>query len=132
MIDKLKELRNIVMGGMIMTWDETTQKFNDFFSTTKTIQQLKGRYAKITHYKPSPNAWTDEQCKELFNEMEEPGTMNFKVLAKRLIFEKKDDKQLRNKTDQLWSKKNLFLSAAATKTSQATVDDFPTGDEPST
>ena len=64
--------------------------------------------------------------------MEEPGTMNFKILAERSIFIGKDDNQLREKTKRLLSKKKLYLSAAATKTGEATGDDVPTGAEPST
>ena len=133
MIDKLVELRKFVVpGGM---WDETTKEFNDFFSTTKKNKQLQSSYSKITNYKPSrssPCAWTEEQCKELLIEKEEPGTMNFKILAERSIFIGKDDNQLREKTKRLRSKKKLYLSAAATKTGEATGDDVPTGAEPST
>ena len=129
MIDKLVELR--MPGGM---WDETTQKFNDFFSTTKKNKQLQSSYSKITNYKPSrssPCTWTEEQCKELLIEIEEPGTMNFKILAERSIFNGKNDNQVKNKTDKLRVKKKLYLSAAATKTGEASGDYAPIGAVPS-
>ena len=72
------------------------------------------------------------QCKELLIEMEEAGKMDYIVLAKRLIFNGKDAFQLKNKTNKLLIKKKLYLSADATKIGVATVDDLPTGAEPST
>ena len=64
--------------------------------------------------------------------MEEPGRMDHKELAKRSIFKGKDNIQLRKKTNYLRLKKKFYLSAAATKTGVATVDDFSTGAETST
>ena len=58
--------------------------------------------------------------------------MDYKVLAKRLIIKGKIDSQLKNKTKKLLEKKKLYLSADATKIGVATVDDLPTGAEPST
>ena len=72
------------------------------------------------------------QCKELLIEMEKPGTMDHIAVAKRSIFKGKDANQLRNKKNKLLMKKKLYLSADATKISVATVDDLPTGAEPST
>ena len=68
----------------------------------------------ITNYKPSPNTWTEDQCKAFLMEMEKPGTMDYKVMAKRLIFKGKEDKQFENKTAKLRLKKIALLSAAAT------------------
>ena len=46
-------------------------------------------------------------------EMEEPGRMNHKELAKRSIFKGKDNIQLSEKAKTLRTKKKLYLSAAA-------------------
>ena len=127
MDDKLLELRKFVL-----TMDEKTQMFNKFFSTTKTKDKLLSRYDNLSKKKSTPSTWTEMQCKELLIEMEKPGTMKFKIMAERSIFNGKDDNQLREKTVKLRSKKSLFLSAAATQTGENTVNDFPTGAEPST
>ena len=52
-------------GGMKLRWDEITLEYNTYFAKKRTITQLKTRYDKIKNYKPSPDVWTVEQCKEL-------------------------------------------------------------------
>ena len=95
-----------------MGWNDSNVLW--FFLTTKKKKKLQNRYDKITNYMPSLFAWTEEQCKALIMEMEKPGTMDYKVLAKRLIFKGKEDKQFENKTAKLRLKKIALLSAAAT------------------
>ena len=97
-----------------MTWVETTRRYNTYFALKKTKTQLQEKFKTINKNNPSPNFWTEEQCKVLLMEMEKPEEMNHKVLAMRLIFKEKDKKQLRKKTYALRDKKRAYLSAAAT------------------
>ena len=101
-------------GGMKLTWIETTRRYNAYFLKKKTKTQLKAKYKTIKKKNPSPNFWTQQQCKALLIEMEKPGTMDHILLAKRSMFEGKDNKQMYTKTQALRLKKIGLLSAAAT------------------
>ena len=114
-VEKLKELRNFVMpGGMKLTWVETTRRYNAYIAKKKTTKQLQAKYVTIKKNNPSTNFWTQQQCKALLIEMEKPGTMDHILLAKRSMFEGKDNKQMYTKTQALRVKKIALLSAAAT------------------
>ena len=100
--------------GMKLTWVETTRRYNAYFSKKKKTKQLLDKYVTIKMNNPSPNFWTQEQCKALLIEMEKPGIMDHILLAKRSMFEGKDNKQIYTKTQVLRVKKIALLSAAAT------------------
>ena len=100
--------------GKKLSWDETTLQYNSYFAKKKTKTQLVAKHHAMKMNNPSTNFWTKEQCKELLMEMEKPETMDYKVMAKRLNFKGKEDKQFENKTAKLRLKKIALLSAAAT------------------
>ena len=113
--EKLLELRNIVVPGeKKLTWDEITRRYNAYFARKKTTKQLRDKKVAIIKKNHSPNIWTQEQCKALLIEMEKPGKMDHILLAKRSMFEGKDNKQMYAKTQALRVKKIALLSAAAT------------------
>ena len=101
-----------------MSWDEITRQYNAYFAKKKTTKQLQAKYATIKKNNPSTNFWTQQQCIALLIEMERPGTMDHILLAKRSIFEGKDNKQLNAKAQALRLKKKALLSAASTLNSK--------------
>ena len=107
------ELRNFVVPGeKKLTWDEITRRYNAYIVKKKTTKQLQAKYVTIKKNNLSTNVWTQQQCKALLIEMEKPGTMDHILLAKRSMFEGKDNKLLQRKTQTLRVKKIALLSAA--------------------
>ena len=96
-----------------LRWIETTRRYNAYFAKKKTTKQLQAKYVTIKKNNLSTNVWTQQQCKALLIEMEKPGTMDHILLAKRSMFEGKDNKQLDSKTQALRVKKIALLYAAA-------------------
>ena len=100
-------------GGMKLTWVETTRRYNAYIAKKKTTKQLKAKYVTIKKNNQSTIFWSQQQCKALLIEMEKPGTMDHILLAKRSMFEGKDNKQLDSKTSTSSEKIALLYAAAA-------------------